>query len=175
MSRVNPKVLLIGLVPVVALLGVLYANLGRDPHIIRSPLVGKPAPPFALRPVGGGEPVSLESLRGRPVVVNFWATWCMPCIQEHPALTAAAQRHPDVAFLGLVYEDDESNVRRFVARFGEAYPSLDDPGNRTAIAYGVQGVPETFFIDREGTIVAKYAAPLQPDTLEQLLARAGAR
>jgi len=175
-ARANPKVLLAGLALVVPLLVVLYLNLGRDPHLIRSPLVGKPAPPFELRPAGGGEPVTLASLRGRPVVVNFWATWCMPCLQEHPALQAAARRFaPDVAFLGVVYEDDERGVIGFLARAPSAYPTLMDPETRTAIAYGVQGVPETYFIDREGVIVAKYAAPMEPDTIAALVAQAGAR
>ncbi len=178
MARPNRKVLLVGLALVVPLLAVLLVNLGRDPHLIRSPLVGKPAPPFALAPVGGGAPVSLEALRGRPVVLNFWATWCMPCLQEHPALQEAARRlGPGAVFLGVVYEDDESNVRSFLARYPSAYPSLMDPGTRTAIAYGVQGVPETYFIDRQGVIVAKYVAPLETDTLLALVAQAagGAR
>lgn len=171
----NRAVLVLGSVMIVVLLGILYLNLGRDPHLIRSPLVGQPAPPFVLTPVGGGAPVSLESLRGRPVVVNFWATWCVPCLQEHPALQAAARRYaPEVQFLGLVYEDDESNVTALLARSGSVYPSLLDPGSRAAIAYGVQGVPETYFINREGVIVAKYAAPLSQALIAELLAQAGA-
>jgi cytochrome c biogenesis protein CcmG/thiol:disulfide interchange protein DsbE len=156
---------------VVPLLAILVLNLGRDPHSVRSPLVGRPAPPFSLVPAGGGEAVSLDSLRGRPVVVNFWATWCVPCFQEHPALTGAARTLRDVQFLGVVYEDEPSKIRDFLKERGAAYPTLMDPGSKTAIAYGVFGVPETFFIDAQGRIVEKYAGPLDPDTITALIAK----
>ena len=170
----NRKVLLAGLVVVLPLLAVLVMNLGRDPHTIRSPLVGQPAPPFELRPVGGGAAMSLASLRGKPVVVNFWATWCMPCLEEHAALAAGARRHgAAVQFLGVVYEDEETRVASFLKQRGAAYPSLMDDGGRTAIAYGVAGVPETYFIDASGTVVSKYDGPLSPDVLSSLLRKAG--
>jgi cytochrome c biogenesis protein CcmG/thiol:disulfide interchange protein DsbE len=169
--RVNKRVLVVGLVVVIPLLSVLVLNLGRDPHSVRSPLVGRPAPPFSLVPAGGGDPVSLESLRGRAVVVNFWATWCVPCFQEHGALTGAARAFRDVRFLGVVYEDEEARIRAFLRERGTAYPTLMDPGGKAAMAYGVFGVPETFFIDAEGRIIEKYAGPLDPDTIAALIAR----
>jgi cytochrome c biogenesis protein CcmG, thiol:disulfide interchange protein DsbE len=171
-SRVNPWALGAGLAVVVPLLAVLVLNLGRDPHSIRSPLVGRPAPAFSLAPVGGGAPVGLESLRGRPVVINFWATWCVPCFEEHAALTAAARTFGEVQFLGVVYEDDEAKTQVFLAQRGSSYPSLVDPEGRTAIAYGVFGVPETFFIDGGGRIVEKYVGPLNRATIASLIARA---
>ena len=176
--RINRVALGMGLAVVLPLLAILVSNLGRDPHAVRSPLIGRPAPSFSLTPVGGGPPVSLESLRGRPVVINFWATWCVPCFQEHPALQGAARAMgSDVQFLGVVYEDDEARVRSFLAERGQAYPSLLDDGARTAIAYGVAGVPETYFIDAAGRISAKYSLPLDPQTIVQLVAqaKAGAR
>ena len=176
--RINRVALGLGLAVVLPLLAILVSNLGRDPHAVRSPLIGRPAPSFTLTPVGGGPPVSLESLRGRPVVINFWATWCVPCFQEHPALQGAARAMgSDVQFLGVVYEDDEARVRSFLAERGQAYPSLLDDGARTAIAYGVAGVPETYFIDATGRISAKYSLPLDPQTIVQLVAqaKAGAR
>ena len=170
----NRKVLLAGLVVVVPLLFVLVKNLGRDPHQIRSPLVGHGAPPFELVPVGGGPPLRLESLRGKPVVVNFWSTWCMPCLEEHPALVAGARRYsPGVHFLGIVYEDEEAKVTSFLRQRGAAYPSLMDDGGRTAIAYGVGGVPETYFIDASGKVVSKWNGPLTPDALASLVRQAG--
>jgi cytochrome c biogenesis protein CcmG/thiol:disulfide interchange protein DsbE len=162
----NRRILSAGLILIVPLLGVLYANLGRDPRTVASPLIGKPAPPFALTPVGGGAPVSLESLRGEPVVVNFWATWCIPCADEHRVLVNAARELGSrVHFLGIVYEDDESRAAEFLEQRGKPYPSLLDADSRTAIAYGVFGVPETYFIDRNGIIVAKFVGPLDPETL----------
>ena len=100
-ATLNRKALVAGLLVVLPLLAILVANLGRDPHSVRSPLIGRTAPAFALPPVDGGHPVTLESLKGKPVVINFWATWCVPCYQEHPALNGAAQAmQGDVQFLG---------------------------------------------------------------------------
>lgn len=167
----NKRVLLIGLACVVPLLGVLLLNLKRDPHSVRSPLVGRPAPAFSMVPVGGGPAVTLESLRGRPVVLNFWATWCVPCFQEHPVLNRTAAARRDVAFFGVVYQDEEQRIAEFLQRQGSAYPSLVDPGSRAAIAYGVAGVPETYFIDASGTIVEKWNGALTQDALDQRLRR----
>jgi cytochrome c biogenesis protein CcmG/thiol:disulfide interchange protein DsbE len=171
-SRVNARVLVASLAVVLPLLAILVLNLGRDPHSVRSPLVGRPAPAFSLAPAGGGVPMSLDALRGRPVVINFWATWCAPCSQEHAALTQSARALRDVQFLGVVYEDEEANIQAFLRQRGSAYPSLIDPGGKTAIAFGVFGVPETFFIDGGGRIVEKYVGPLDPDRIAALVARA---
>jgi cytochrome c biogenesis protein CcmG/thiol:disulfide interchange protein DsbE len=171
-SRVNTKVLIAGAAVVVPLLVVLILNIRRDPHSVRSPLIGRQAPSFSLPPVAGGAPMSLDSLRGRPVVVNFWATWCVPCFQEHAALSSAAQALRDVQFVGVVYEDEEARTRAFLQERPSAYPSLLDADGRTAIAYGVFGVPETFFIDRTGRIVEKYVGPLDQETIAALVAKA---
>jgi cytochrome c biogenesis protein CcmG/thiol:disulfide interchange protein DsbE len=169
----NRKVLGAGLAVSLPLLVILFANLGRDPHAVESPLIGHPAPAFSLSPAEGGPAVSLASLKGRPVVLNFWATWCVPCLEEHAALASAAQRLGGaVQFLGVVYEDEASQVQRFLEQRGKAYPSLFDGDGKTAIAYGVYGVPETYFIDPQGTIVAKFAGPLDPPTLDAHLALA---
>jgi cytochrome c biogenesis protein CcmG/thiol:disulfide interchange protein DsbE len=172
---VNRAALVVGVLVVLPLVLVLFMNLGRDPRTIDSPLVGKVAPDFSLAPVGGGAPVSLSAYRGRTVVLNFWASWCAPCIQEHPVLLQAARRlGPDVVFLGVVYEDEAASIQRFLAQRGSAYPSLLDPDGRTAIAYGVTGVPETYVVDREGRISSKYASALGEDALLALVRKAGA-
>lgn len=102
---VNARVLLVGLAVVVPLVAVLLLNLGRNPHMIASPLVGRAAPDFALQTLDG-QPVTLASLRGRPVVLNFWASWCIPCLDEHPLLLQAARALGErVTFLGVVYQD----------------------------------------------------------------------
>jgi cytochrome c biogenesis protein CcmG/thiol:disulfide interchange protein DsbE len=169
----NRKVLIAGFALVVPLVVVLLIGLGRDPHVVRSPLVGRAAPGFSLRPVGGGPPVSLESLKGRAIALNFWATWCAPCAQEHEVLAAGARAWGDkVQFLGLVYEDQEDAVQDFLQRKGNAYPSLFDDGGKTAIAFGVYGVPETFFISPGGTIVEKFVGPLTTSTLSAKLGKA---
>jgi cytochrome c biogenesis protein CcmG/thiol:disulfide interchange protein DsbE len=169
----NRKVLVLGLLVVLPLIGVLLINLGRNPNQVESPLIGRPAPEFSLPPLGGGEPVTLASLRGRPVVMNFWATWCVPCLEEHEVLTQAASAiGPDAHFLGVVYDDEEPRVRAYLRRRGSSYPSLLDPDGKVAIAFGVYGVPETFFIDGQGTITAKYVGPLDPSTLSSYLREA---
>jgi len=169
---VNLRVLVAGLAVAVPLLAILVLNIGRDPHAVRSPLVGRAAPGFSLVPIGGGQPVALEQLRGHPVVLNFWATWCVPCLQEHPALSEASHSFPEVQFLGVVYEDDAARATSFVQERPSGYPSLLDPDGRTAIAYGVFGVPETFFIDGSGRIVEKFVGPLEPASIAALIARA---
>lgn len=170
----NRKVLLIGLAVIVPLLVVLFMGLGNDPTRIRSPLVGNPAPEFTLRDVSTGEIVSLETARGKPMVVNFWATWCVPCYAEHPYLVAAAKQYGDQAlFVGVIYDDEEEAINRFLRQYGRAYPALQDLDGRAAIAYGIYGVPETFFIDASGQIVAKHEGPLDGATLEQYLSRIG--
>jgi cytochrome c biogenesis protein CcmG/thiol:disulfide interchange protein DsbE len=172
-TAVNRRVLLVGLGVVVALLAVLALNLGRDPHSIATPMIGRVAPTFTLTPVDGGAPVSLAALRGKPVVINFWATWCVPCFEEHATLTAAAREQGDkVHFVGVVYEDDPQQVREFLTRQGRAYPALVDVEGKTAMAYGIYGVPETFFVDPSGKIAAKYTGPLTRETLAENLAKA---
>ncbi len=169
----NRKVLLIGLVVAAPLAALLLAELSRDPRFIASPLVGRPAPPFRLTPVGGGPPVTLASLKGRPVVLNFWATWCVECAHEHEVLASAAQQLAGRAvLLGAIYQDSESNVLQALSQRPVAYPVVMDEGGRAAIAYGVYGVPETFFISADGVIVDKQTGPLSPERFSELFAKA---
>jgi cytochrome c biogenesis protein CcmG, thiol:disulfide interchange protein DsbE len=171
---VNRKVLVAGLVLVLPLVAVLFMMLGRDPHIVKSPLVGRAAPPFSLPALGGAQGLSLQDLRGRPAVINFWATWCAPCVQEHPVLVRGAAERKDVQFVGIVFDDKPDAVQRFLRMRGSAYPNLLDESGSVAIAYGIQGVPETFFLNAEGTVVAKYGLPLDERTLDHYLALASA-
>lgn len=133
---------------------------------MQSPLVGRSAPAFALAQVGTGSPIALDGLKGKPVVVNFWATWCVPCHEENPLLLqTAAQLRDHVQFLGIVFEDEEDRILSFLRQNGSGYPTLMDDHGKTAIAYGVGGVPETFFIDANGTIVSKFEGALTSDAI----------
>jgi cytochrome c biogenesis protein CcmG/thiol:disulfide interchange protein DsbE len=170
---VNKKVLLIGAAIVVPIVVILFMNLGRDPRKVESPLVGRQMIDFRLREVGTTRTVDLSSFRGRPIVVNFWATWCVPCYAEHRVLASVAtMMGSQVQFVGVVFDDDEAKILQFLNENGHAYPALEDEGGKVAIAYGVYGVPETFFIDKAGTIVAKHEGPLDEITLTNYVAAA---
>lgn len=142
-------------------LAMLAYGLTRDPRNIPSPLVGRPAPSFAMKLMDGGE-VRLADLRGKVVFVNFWASWCPPCRDEAPDLEASWRQHhdQDVVFLGVDMQDKEADARAFIREFGVTYANGVDAGSRIAIGYGVWGIPETFFIDRTGRITYKHVGAL---------------
>lgn len=167
----NWRVLAIGALIVIPLLVVLAMGFGRDPRALPSTMEGKPAPPFVLETMDGDQEVALVDFRGKPVVVNFYASWCVPCAQEHPWLVRASKVYQPrgVVFLGVIYNDEVAKAKGFLRRYGEAYPSLVDPGARMAIDYGVAGVPETFVIDGQGNIVRKFTGPVVPDEFEATL------
>lgn len=154
--------------PVVVLLGY---GLTRDPRQIDSPLPGRPAPDFALPALDAGDSIMLSELRGNVVVINFWASWCIPCRQEHPVLLQAAQTYEPqgVKFVGIAYNDRPEDSRRWLNELGSAYPSLVDAGARTAIDYGVTGVPETFILDQQGTVAFKKFGPITTPEITQKL------
>jgi cytochrome c biogenesis protein CcmG/thiol:disulfide interchange protein DsbE len=168
----NRTVLIIGAAITLALVAVLFLGLGKDPTAIDSPLVGKIAPPFTLKAVNTSDTIDIAQLRGKPVVVNFWATWCVPCYQEHPVLVENARVIPDVQFVGVVFNDTADKINAFLMQHGSSYPTVLDQQGKTAIEYGVGGVPETFFINRKGVIVAKYVGPMTTDILQANVAKA---
>lgn len=154
---------------VLPLLGFLALAFRADPHSIESPLVGKPAPDLRLADLEGRK-VDLADLAGRPVVINFWATWCQPCIAEHGVLLDGAERSADrVQFLGIIYQDEPELIREFLQIRGAWGPSLLDPGSEVAIRYGVYGAPETFFVDAQGVVRRKVTGPLTRGALDAYL------
>jgi len=163
----NRSVLFIGIVIAAALVVILFVGLGKNPSEIRTPLIGKPAPSFALREVGTNNTIDISQYRGKPLVINFWATWCGPCWEEHPVLVANARMlQPNVQFLGVVFQDQEDKILGFLQQRGTSYPTVVDDRGKTAIAYGVGGVPETYFLDANGVIRAKYAGPMSGDIIQ---------
>ena len=138
----------------VPLLLLLAYGFRTDPHDIPSPLIGKPAAPFTLATFDGDE-ISLDALRGRVVIVNFWASWCYPaCYEEAPALARAWETYRDrgVMMVGINIQDKAEPAKKFLAQFGHTFPNAPDPAGRVAVDFGVYGVPETFFIDRGGRV-----------------------
>ncbi len=171
LRRLPLGVLVVGAVLPVILLGLLAIVL-----ITRSPAtsptaVGQVAPDFVLADLDGN-PVRLADLRGRPVIVNFWASWCGPCVEEFPLLLEAAERHEDdgLAIVGIVYQDRSEAARSFMERNGATWPATMDPGERVASAYGILAPPETFFIGRDGTIVARQIGQFSAASLDEKVA-----
>jgi cytochrome c biogenesis protein CcmG/thiol:disulfide interchange protein DsbE len=157
----------LSLIPALGFVLLLATGFGRDPRELPSELVGKPAPAFSLPILGGGGRVDLTSLRGQVVVVNFWASWCLACREEHPHLLAAWERYRErgVVLVGIDYQDTEDAALAYAAEMGGDWPLVTDPRSRTAIAYGVYGVPETFVIAPDGTITAKKVGAVTYDWL----------
>jgi len=173
------------LVLFLALAGLFFSRLetGGDPSRIPSALVGRPAPVVALpaldglkRADGTSVPgVDIAALAGKPTLVNVWASWCGPCREEHPLLMQLA-KDGRINLVGINYKDAPENARRFLGQYGLPYQAVGvDPKGRAAIEWGVYGVPETFLLSKDGTIMHKFVGPLTPDavanTLLPLLAR----
>lgn len=167
----NWKRSLIGVGAAVPIVGLLAYGLTLDPRHIASPLPGREAPDFVLPALETNDTVDLGALRGKIVLVNFWASWCIPCRQEHPVLLEAAHKYADrdVTFLGITYNDKPEDSKRWLKELGQAFPSMVDKGARTAIDYGVTGVPETFIIDRSGVVAFKKFGPITRAELSQKL------
>jgi cytochrome c biogenesis protein CcmG/thiol:disulfide interchange protein DsbE len=138
---------------------VLASRFGTDPGLVDSPLLGQPAPEFDLAPLEGGDTVALSDLEGEIVVVNFFASWCLQCRNEQEAITSTADAFADdgVTFVQISYQESPPASLEYLDEAGRSDAAfyLADPSSRTAIAYGVFGIPETFFIDEAGIVVGK--------------------
>jgi cytochrome c biogenesis protein CcmG/thiol:disulfide interchange protein DsbE len=168
------------LVPLFVFLGLVVLFLIRlqsgDPSRIPSALIGHPAPLTNLPPVAGldrdGAPVpgiDPASFKGAVTVVNVWASWCVPCHDEAPLLTQLG-RDKRLQIVGINYKDAPDNARRFLGRYGNPYGIVGvDANGRAAIEWGVYGVPETFIVGRDGTIVYKMVGPVTPENIDTVL------
>jgi cytochrome c biogenesis protein CcmG/thiol:disulfide interchange protein DsbE len=152
----------------------LAVGLKLNPREVPSPLIGKPAPAFALpRLDDASVKVSREQLMGKPWVLNVWASWCGPCREEHPLVIDLARRYP-IAVFGLNYKDRGDDARAWLREMGDPFAAtLVDADGKVGIDWGVYGVPETFVIDKEGRVRLKHIGPLTSqavrDKVEPLL------
>jgi cytochrome c biogenesis protein CcmG, thiol:disulfide interchange protein DsbE len=175
-GRVRWMALAVGVFVVV--LGVVLAlNVGTsDPNTTEGRFTGsdEPAPDFTLEALDGSE-VSLSDFAGKTVVVNFWNSWCAPCIEEAPALAEFYERHrdePDFAMVGIVRDDTEAAIREYVAAENVGWTIGFDPESKAALAYGTTGQPETFVIGPDGRVAGEQFAAVSVENLETMLAAA---
>jgi len=155
----------------VALVVLLAVGLTLKPREIPSPLIGKPAPAFELPLLDTpGKRFSQKDMIGQVWVLNVWASWCPPCLQEHPVITALAKDDP-APIVGLNYKDERKNALPWLERNGNPYRLVaQDLDGRIGIDYGVYGVPETYVIDHQGVIRYKHIGPMTPEAVQKRIA-----
>ncbi|MBV0912900.1 DsbE family thiol:disulfide interchange protein [Anianabacter salinae] len=166
MARLSPLMIAPPLV-FAALAATFYVGMYRDdPDSLPSAVEGRAAPPVDLVQLGDSAPFTDEALRGGGVkLVNYWASWCAPCRAEHPNLEALADE--GIPIYGINYKDDADKALAFLADLGNPYAALGaDEGGRTALDWGLYGVPETYVIDGDGTVILRFAGPITQRTLE---------
>ena len=154
---------------------LLVSRVPATSRVASSPMIGRLAPEVAGTTIDG-DSFDLASLRGRWVVVNFFATWCVPCRKEHPELIRFDEAHRaqgDVTVVGVIYDDDVDAVREFRAAEGGSWPMLSDPDGRIGLGFGITGVPETFLIAPDQTIVNRILGGVVATDLEEILSSAG--
>ena len=157
-------------VGVFALIAVsFYLSLGRDPDVLPSPLINEEAPVFALPPLPGGDHgLASADLKGQVSLVNVFASWCVPCREEHPVLTALAATRR-VAIYGIDYKDKGGTAKAWLAELGDPYAKVGADDGKVGIEWGVYGVPETFLVDSAGRIRYKHVGPLTQADIDKTI------
>lgn len=150
-----------------ALLAVFATGLGRDPHLLPSALIDRPAPDFSLPALyEGAKGLTRQDLEGQVTLVNFFASWCAPCREEQSELLTLTRR-PGVTLDGIAYKDKPEESRRFLDRLGNPYAHIGvDRDGSTAIDFGVYGVPETYVVDGSGRIRYRHVGPLTAEDVK---------
>jgi cytochrome c biogenesis protein CcmG/thiol:disulfide interchange protein DsbE len=140
----------------------------RNPQELPSAMIGKEAPAFTLAGLQG-DGIARDSLKGRPILINFFASWCVPCRVEHPLLMRLAEQE-HVPIYGIDYKDKPEDARRLLAQFGDPYRGVGlDADGRVGLNFGVYGVPETYLIDAGGTIRKRFVGPLTANQVDNEL------
>jgi cytochrome c biogenesis protein CcmG/thiol:disulfide interchange protein DsbE len=154
-----------------AFIGVLATRPSAADQQARSPLLGQPAPAIVGSSITDGAPFNLASLRGRYVVVNFFASWCGPCQQEQPQLVRFANEPGGHnAIVGVLFSDTPGPARSFLRSNGGNWPVVADPDGVVALDYGVRGPPESYLVNPDGVVLAKFIGEVSADRLDQLVA-----
>ncbi|MHA1538224.1 MAG: DsbE family thiol:disulfide interchange protein [Alphaproteobacteria bacterium] len=174
----SPARRLLFLLPVILFLvlaGVIafFMLSGRDPRLLPSTLIDKPAPQFSLPAIAGWDKappgLATKDLPGKVTVVNFFASWCVPCRAEHPQITALSG-DKEIQVFGINYKDKSGAAADWLKRYGNPYARIGaDLAGRVAIDYGVYGMPETFILDRDGRIRFKHVGPILPGHLQKII------
>jgi cytochrome c biogenesis protein CcmG/thiol:disulfide interchange protein DsbE len=155
----------------IVVFAVFTSRFGDDPRMVESPLIGQPLPELTLEYLEQEGSLNFADLKGRALVINFWASWCFPCRSEHPFLNAAAAKYEDqgVHFVGIVYQDSRERASGFLDEFGRGtnYSYVMDTDSRTIIELGVFGVPETYFVDKNGIIRGRFQGAVDAAVLAE--------
>ena len=163
-----PRWLRLGIVvAIAALVVVLVLAFRRPPQDIRTGTVGKPAAAFTLQKLEGAGTLTFTPADGKVTIVNFFASWCIPCKEENPALVRVYERYraSDVVFIGVLYQDSRDSGLQYVHDNGVVWPTASDDDGRVAFSYGVFGIPETYFIGPDGVIAGRHIGPVDEATL----------
>ena len=165
-------VLAVGVV-LVGLAVLLASQVNNDPSYKGGNLLGKPVPAFDLPALNGGANVRSADLKGKVVLVNFWNSWCIPCQQEHAALSAFYERHRDdgdIEMVGILRDDTAAAARAYVRSHHDRWTFVTDPSGQASLMFGTTGQPETYMVAPSGIVVSFLRSPVSADNLEQMLA-----